>query len=413
MTAAAPDLLPKSLQDGIYLLPSVPAPAAWRALLLGITPETPGASARQAVAAIMAMLADLQQGFVRELAASDSGQGPVATVPTKTFVVLLGYGASFWDEDTHRPPLTTAERPTHLTPLRADGDAFPNLPWAGGPDAREKGEADLLLQFTGLSEQAVDRAAVEVWNLIKDQDLPLKVAGSHDGFQRDDGRSWIGFHDGVNNIEPSQRPAAVVCTGDPAWNRGGTYLAFLRIEVSLQLWRTLSRAEQEVLVGRDKLTGCPLESVSVEDGHLSPRPISSCPPNEDSDWRARDLHFNPPETADPLVEASHIHRANQNRVAGSTPAGHRIFRQGYEYLDGFSAGEPHLGLNFVSFQNDLFHLQQILGLDGWLGEVNFGGPAVSKQGEPEPLRFLALRAGGFYAIPPRLEPFPGADLFAS
>lgn len=411
MREARPSILPKSLQDGIYLQPSVPAPAAWRAVFLDVDSGMPAPEVRQAVSEIWTMLGELREGVVRELAGGDPGDAPVRTVPEETFDGLLGYGASFWS-DAHRPPLTAAERPAHLTRLRRDGPAFPHLPWPGDRVPEASGEADLLLQFTGQSEQAVDRAAVEVWKLIEDEDLPLKIISSYDGFQRDDNRSWIGFHDGVNNVEPSQRPAVVLCPGDPKWNRGGTYLAFLRIEISLPKWRALDQAEQEVLVGREKLTGCPLESAGFEDGRLITRAIPDRPTPDSPDWRARERYFNPPETADRLIEASHTHRANQNRVAGSTRAGHRIFRQGYEYLEGFVAGDPRLGLNFVSFQNDLFHFHQILGLGDWLGDVNFGGPAAPKPGEPNPAPFLALQVGGLYAIPPRREPFPGADLFA-
>jgi deferrochelatase/peroxidase EfeB len=254
---------------------------------------------------------------------------------------------------------------------------------------------------------------VEVSKLIAEEGLPLGTTGSYGGFQRDDGRSWIGFHDGVTNIEPSQRLAAVQSDGDPEWARGGSFLAFLRIEIDLRIWRRLSRVEQEVVVGRDKLSGCPLESIERIRGGLVPRPIAAEPPTAASGWRERDAYFNPPETTDPLLEASHIHRVNQTRAAGETPAGQRIFRQGYEYLEGIGPDGPRLGLNFISFQRDLERLRQVLGLKGWLGDVNFGGPLEPGPGEPEAPHLLALRAGGFYAVPPLGDSFPGADLFAT
>lgn len=403
--------VPEQLQEGIYLRPSVPAPAAWRVLLLDIDSQTPRPDATAAVAELYSMLTELKAGVVRELLTDDSRANVAALAPANSFTVLIGYGASFWN-DAHRPQLTAAQRPPHLVMLRQDGPAFPGLPWAKDPGERERGEADLLLQFTGVSEQAVDRAAVEVWKLIEDQRLPLSVIASYDGFQRDDARSWIGFHDGINNIEPSQRPAAVVCTGDPDWNRGGTYLALLRIEVDLRPWRVRSKTEQEVLVGRDKVTGWPLDAASFEDGRLQLRPVSEEPIRDDADWLTRDRWVNPPETADSVLENSHVHRANQNRAAGTTSAGERVFRQGYEYLEDFVDGAPRLGLNFVSYQNDLFHLQQVLGLGSWLGAVNFGG-REAKLREPQAPSFLSLRAGGFYAVPPRQHPFPGARLLAS
>jgi deferrochelatase/peroxidase EfeB len=411
MSGGAGERATGGLQPGVYIERGVPPPPALRLLLLDVMP---GASAPDAAAAIrktMAMLSDLQDGHMRELAAEREGEEP-APVPTRSFDALIGYGASLFEP--RGAALTSAERPAHLVPLRRDAPAFPSLPWhpAAGRHGRPDGEADVLLQFTGRSEHAVARAAVEVSKLIAEEDLPLTAAGSYGGFQRDDGRSWIGFHDGVTNIEPSQRLAAVQSAGDPEWSRGGTFLAFLRVEVDLRSWRRLSRVEQEVVVGRDKLSGCPLGSVDRIGSELVPQPIAGGPPTAESDWRERDAYFNPPETTDPLLEASHIHRVNQARAAGETPAGERIFRQGYEYLEDIGPDGPRLGLNFISFQRDLQRLRQVLGLKGWLGDVNFGGRSEPGPGEPGAPHLLALRAGGFYAVPPRGDPFPGADLFA-
>jgi deferrochelatase/peroxidase EfeB len=121
----------------------------------------------------------------------------------------------------------------------------------------------------------------------------------------------------------SQRRAAVECIGDPHWNRGGTYLAFLRCEVDLGAWRKLSREEQKMLVGREMLTGCALEKVVAKDGKLTPRASPGCPAMEGATPEDRDVFRDPPETGDPIVEASHIHRANQNRAEPTTSAAHR------------------------------------------------------------------------------------------
>lgn len=400
------------LQDGIYIDRGSPPPPAWRAVFLDVVAGTPPADARDAVARVVEVLNALRAGHMADLAGAGPEEAP-GTIPPDTFTALLAVGASFFDGERHDPPITSAPRPAHLVGLRRTGPAFPRLPWAEGGPSGHSGEADLLLQLTGISAHAVDRAAVEVAKVITDDGLPLVTAGTYDGFQRDDARSWLGFHDGISNIEPSQRLAAVQCLGDPDWNQGGTYLAFLRVEVALAEWRRLSRAAQEVIVGREKLTGCPIESVMIEGTELRTRPLAGCLADGEGDWRARDAYFNPPDSGDPLVEASHIHRVNQNRGAGTTRAGHRIFRQGYEYLEDLTPDGPRLGLNFVSFQNDLEQLQQVLGLDAWLGDVNFGGPAEGVPGRPAPVELMTLRAGGFYCVCPRADPFPGAFLFGS
>jgi hypothetical protein len=120
--------------------------------------------------------------------------------------------------------------------------------------------------------------------------------------------------------------------------------------------------------------------------------------------------IDPRQTADPLLEARPLHRANQNRASPSAPAGLRLFRQGYDFLESIGPDGPLLGLNFVSFQRDLFVLQHVLHLPGWPGDVNFGGPSEPKDGEPA-VNLLSLLAGGFHAVPPVEDPFSGAKLF--
>jgi hypothetical protein len=106
-----------------------------------------------------------------------------------------------------------------------------------------------------------------------------------------------------------------------------------------------------------------------------------------------------------------VHRANQSRASPQAPAAHRIFRQGYDFLEDVGPDGPRLGLNFVSFQRDLGALQHLLHLPGWLGDVNFGGRADAGPGEPPALGFVSLAGGGLYAVAPRARPFPGAALF--
>jgi deferrochelatase/peroxidase EfeB len=369
------------------------------------------AEAASALGEVMEMLSRLQQdGEARDLNATREGESS-ARIPSKTFSFLVGYGASLFDSGRHDPPLTAAERPSFLTYLSHQDAAFATIPWAVEATESTPGEADVCLQLNGLTENAVARPPVEVWKLIIDHNLPLEIVGTYAGFHRDDGRSWIDFHDGLSNIESSQRLAALEAADDPPWMKDGTYMAFLRLEVDLGAWRELSRVEQEIIVGRDKLTGCPLERVERKDGELVPHAIPGCPLTAESTPAERASYMDPPQTSDPLVEASHIHRANQNRAAPTTAASQRIFRQGYEFLDSISSEGPRLGLNFVSFQNSLERLQQVLAMSGWLGDVNFGGPHEPAGGEPPPLLLLRLLAGGFYAVPPRHEPFPGAELF--
>lgn len=392
---------PCQLQDGIYLERRDDR-AAFLLATLQIHRGSERPDALHAIERVWQVLAELRRGGVlRDLADTRPAEAPV-TAPPGTFDALLGFGASFFDPQRD---LTDAPRPSLLVSLAGQGQPFPQLPWTAD-DLAGRGENDLCLQLTGRDQHAVGRAIVEAWKVIVDEQLSLTITGTFDGFGRDDGRSWIGFHDGVSNIEPSMRRAAVECRGDPDWNHGGTYLAFLRCGVNLGAWRRLTRTEQELLVGRDKLTGAGLRSVTMRDG--VPVPSAFSLPADDAE--ASGAFRDPPETGDPIVEASHIHRANQNRASATTAAAHRIYRQGYEYLDGFAATGPRLGLNFVSFQCELDHLRQILCLPSWLGEVNFGGRSDRAPGEPPPISVITLDAAGLYAVPPCSGRFPGAQL---
>lgn len=392
------------LQEGIYHEPGTRPPPCWRLVVLEAAEGARRAAVGDALGRVVAMLGDLRRGKVRDLAGRPPAESRVGAEQFAGLDVLVGYGRRLFDEAAHKPRLARAERPAYLAYLVRDG-AFPALPWADGPSAA--GEGDVALQLTADRAAAVNCAAVEVWKLIADEDLPLTVAASFEGFGRQDGRGWLDFHDGVSNLPSSQRPQALRAGGDPAWMAGGTYMAYLRLAIDLSAWRSLSRADQELLVGRNKLSGAALAATRRgPDGRVVPvtarasaRRVRGRRPPE---W------IDPPQTTDPLLEASHVHRANQSRASPDAPGALRMFRQGYDFLAGIGPAGPRLGLNFVSFQSDLSVVQHVLHLPGWLGDVNFGGPAAPGRGEPKPLGFIGLLAGGLYAVPPREEPFPGA-----
>lgn len=376
-------------------------------MLLNVRPGTLPAEARAALAETWDVLSDLRRGVVRDLLPTRPDD-PQPTLAPAGLTCLLGFGARLFDERAHAPALVRRElRPWELSALRPSGPGapFPKLPWAPEGE-RRPGEADICLQFVAEREIAINRAAVELWKLTADRRLPLEVVAFHRGFQRDDGRSWIDFHDGVNNLRAEERREAIqVTSADPAWLTGGTFLASLRIRIDLPAWRALPREHQELVVGREKLTGCPLRSST--DG--APRPLEPCPLPDPATEEQLAAYTNPGRDGGRVVEASHIHRANLNRGAPDTDANNRIFRQGFEFLDVLDAGRVELGLHFVSFQRSLGRVRAILQLQGWMGDSNFGGTEPPRAGEPA-IDLMKLVAGGFYAVPPRGEPFPGAEL---
>ena len=397
------------LQPGIaFRSGQRPAPC-YRLVLLDAAPGADPAVVHDALRDVDQMLCDLVAGQVREL----QGQPPEGKIASAQQFAglehLLALGRRLFDGDAHQPPLVHGSRPHYLAYLPADGP-FPALPWADAPRDRNRGEADIAIQLTAERQAGVNCAAVEIWKLLADLGGPLHVVASFDGFGRHDGRGWLEFHDGVSNIEASHRAVALESRGDPEWMLGGTYMVFLRLRIHLATWRALSRSEQELLVGRDKLTGGALVAAK-RDPSGRVLPVSTPWPGPDAGDRERYDYIDPPQSPDPLIEASHVHRANQNRGSPSAAGAFRIFRQGYDFLCGIEGETPTLGLNFISFQRDLAVAQHLLHLPGWLGDVNFGGSAAPASGGPPSVDFISVLAGGLYAVPPLAKPFPGAHLF--
>lgn len=411
MTGVEGSTEPQSrIQQGIaYRRGERPAPC-YRLLLLNFQADIDGTRARDALALVDTMLQRLEHGEVRDLEGQPGDKAAATAEQFEGHNHLVAYGRRLFDERLHQPSLTHAPRPSHLAYLPRDGP-FPSLRWeleASGKAAANRAEADVALQLTGHKVAAINCAAVEVWKLIVDERLPLEVVGSFEGFARHDGRGWLEFHDGVSNMHSSQRLEALEAL-HPEWMRGGTYMAFLRLVVDLSLWRQLSRTDQELLVGRDRLTGAGLVGTH-RDGEGRVLPIAAAPLETDPEDRRLSDFMDPPQTVDPIIEASHVHRANQVRGSPLAAAALRIFRQGYEFLDDI-CGSPRLGLNFVSFQHDLGIINHLLHLPGWLGDVNFGGRPQPPEGEPRTVPLVTVAAGGFFAVAPRDEPFPGASIF--
>lgn len=397
------------LQPGIALAAGEQPAWSFRLLLLNRTTEATAQSLSRAIEEVTTMLARLAAGHVRELAGQPQPAAERTAEQFEGLEHLIGFGRRLFDGSLHGGPVIAAPRPDYLSYLPDDGP-FPSLRWDDRRRSVPSGEADLVIQLTAPRPSAVNCAAVEVWKLLEEEHLPLVAAGTYDGFARYDGRGWLEFHDGVSNMHSSQRRVALEAAADPAWMAGGTYMAFLRLAVDLAAWRGLSRDEQEMLVGRDKLTGAALVATdAAADGGV--RPVASAPLDDPPRGRGLADFLDPPQTTDSLLEASHVHRANQLRGSPSASSALRIFRQGYEFLDDIN-GVPTLGLNFVSFQRDLSIVHHILNLHGWLGDVNFGGRSES-DGGASPVQLITVLAGGLYAVPPVSAPFAGHEVFSS
>ncbi|WP_299443002.1 Dyp-type peroxidase [uncultured Aquimarina sp.] len=280
---------------------------------------------------------------------------------------------------------------------------------------------DIMVQFTANSVLAVNRAIVYSINEMnkEEYDSISSVSKFYTGFHREDSRSWIGFHDGISNLKSGSERKDVVSIkpgiSQDGWVENGTYMFFLRINVDIEKWNTIPLDKQELLVGRKKGSGCPIDKIENGKPHVE----NGCPLSGSSSIVDRDSNgeiinndfFEPPITTDETVKVSHVQRANQHRGPVSDRNSLRIFRQGYEFLEanekspGYSAG-----LNFISFQDTPERVTRMLTQPSWLGNINFGG-YENEQGNLKNL--LEVVSGGVYLIPPMnlFGKIPGYELF--
>lgn len=408
--------MPPHLQEGIYHEPGVRPGPAFGIVFLQLANEVPISRVGNAVKALWELYQGLKRGEVLDL--------PGQRVPHGNLTCLLGYGVKVFDLTgvQRRAPAELQQFGRFRQPLTSGGG--PLLLGSGqvyADDLRKNTATEILaFQFIADTQLAVNRAIVETWKLLHDQSQSsdgsvLSVAGFFQGFQRDDHRSWIDFHDGISNLPSDRREEAIVVketsAGNEQWTVGGTYMVYIRTAVDLTVWRRLTRLQQEILVGRDKLSGCPLTSGDMT-GTTS---VAGCPVIGTSGIHepGNDAFFEPEEVQGPsLLRISHVQRVNHHRQDFDARDSLRIFRQGYEFLEQTeSAPGFRVGLNFVSFQDTPERLFRILTQEGWLGRTNFGGdPALPLPGTD---RLLTTRAAGVFFVPPVIsgEVFPGSSIF--
>jgi len=298
-------------------------------------------------------------------AAPPTDTGEADGLPPARLSITFGLGPALFREDRFR---LAARRPAHLAPL-------PALPGDELDPSRSGG--DLGVQACADDPQVAFHA---VRNLARIGRGIVVMRWSQLGFGRTSStssaqetpRNLMGFKDGTNNITAEQPRSLAdhvwAGPGEPAWMAGGSYMVTRRIRMLIEVWDRASLTDQQVTIGRKKLSGAPLTG-AVEHHEL--------------DLQARD--------EDGLVIPADAH---VRLAAPATNSGVRVLRRGYSFTDGFDPqlGQLDAGLFFISYQADpqsFIALQNRLGsrdaLNEYIKHVSsavFAVPGGTRPGSP-------------------------------
>lgn len=379
------------------------------------------------------MYENLKKGIVKDLSHHK--------VPHGSLAIILGYGQNiFQSYDVVKEIPRDFKNSQFLPPKKEGGHILEKSQLTYSKDIHENVglTEDIIVQFVAHTQLAVNRAIVETWKHIRNEvsssNYPLIFSKFFTGFQRDDGRSWLGFHDEISNMRPGKERRNVIAINRENndlvprdfWTEYGTYLTFLRIEIDMDLWDSIDKSKQELIVGREKLYGRPLIGV---DKYNNPITYKKIPVAEKVTAYNKKYHDHP----DYFKQVSHLPKQIQDKIdvnksfkvlneshIGKTRhfdkinnkfvPSRRIFRQGFEFIESscdLTMKPIKVGLNFLSFQNDPARLLFILTDPNWLGNSSFGGDSQFKDIN----KLLHVQACGIFFIPKIEKPFPGCCIF--
>jgi deferrochelatase/peroxidase EfeB len=341
--------------------------------------------------------------------------------------VLVGYGGNLFETPGLQKEKPTSFAEFNFRPPKSGGGG--NIIDGSGMTYSSKVfdnhllSDHILFQFIADSDFYTNRAAVEIWKVLHRLEKStgkklLRITGLYTGFQRPDRRNWLGFHDGVSNLTSRERPQVIYINprdlnSKDSWTQNGTYLAFMRIALDIEEWENTSVQEQELLIGREKLTGCPLIGV---DKNGKPKKDFSCPVSgtteviDPGNEKFRERPTYGMILRDKVLYHSHIARIKPvDRLPIWDKKSLRIFRQGFEFLaksDDYIGFTP--GLNFVSFQNTP---------ERFFGALTYQQTVLQKSNDSSDSKsldgYMSVLAAGIFFVPPKIRhvPFPGAQIF--
>lgn len=248
----------------------------------------------------------------RLLPPSDSGES--VDLPAAKLSVTFGFGPSFFSQGGSDRFGAAARAPKYLSDI-------PRMP-KDRLDESLSG-ADLCVQVCADDQQVAFHAAR---NLIRIGAFTASVLWMEEGFisspPGNTPRNLFGFKDGTANSlhDSAAGQNDIVWAGqeEPAWMQGGSYLAYRKIRMLLEVWDRSSLKDQEDTFGRYKASGAAYGKTGEFD------------------------------TVDPAQLPADSH------VALAKKSGMQIHRRAYSYTGGIDArtGNVDAGLLFLSYQRN-------------------------------------------------------------
>jgi porphyrinogen peroxidase len=173
-------------------------------------------------------------------------------IPEGELSCVVGIGSGLWDR------LFGPARPAGLHPFRE---------LAGNPHAAVATPGDLLFHIRAhrfdlcfeLAQRLTDRLAGRA-----------QVVDEVHGFKSFDERDLLGFVDGTENPEGAAMVRAIAIGGEDPEFTGGSYVVVQKYLHDLAAWDALAVSEQELVVGRTKLSDIELaDDVKPSNSHVA------------------------------------------------------------------------------------------------------------------------------------------------
>jgi putative iron-dependent peroxidase len=174
-------------------------------------------------------------------------------VPEGELSLVVGIGAALWDRLTGGGP-----RPADLHPFRELTGPRHTAPATPG---------DLLFHIRAHRFDLCFELAQRLTERLRGT---AEVVDEVHGFRSFDDRDVLGFVDGTENPEGAVAVEAVLIGDEDAAFAGGSYVIVQKYVHDLGTWDALSTEEQELIIGRTKLSDLELpDDVKPADSHLA------------------------------------------------------------------------------------------------------------------------------------------------